>query len=36
MEKLVSDVREVEKSLGSPEKVVHESEVPIKNKLRKV
>ena len=36
MEKLVSDVREVERALGSPDKVVHESEIPIREKLRKV
>lgn len=36
MQKLVSDVREVERSLGSSEKVVHDSEIPIRNKLRKV
>jgi N-acetylneuraminate synthase len=35
MAKLVSDVRSVEESLGSPEKVVLESEKPIRDKLRK-
>jgi N-acetylneuraminate synthase len=34
MRKLVSDVRTVEESLGSEEKVVHESEKPIRDKLR--
>tara|TARA_R100000008_G_C3552929_1_gene151507 strand:- start:207 stop:1034 length:828 start_codon:yes stop_codon:yes gene_type:complete len=35
MRKLVEDVRTVESSLGSEEKVVHESEKPIRDKLRK-
>jgi N-acetylneuraminate synthase len=35
LKKLVEDVRTVSLCLGSAEKVVHESEVPIKDKLRK-
>jgi len=34
-ERLVSDIRAVESALGMGEKIVHESEIPIKNKLRK-
>jgi len=35
LERLVEDLRTVESSIGSPVKVVHDSEKPIKEKLRK-
>jgi len=34
--KLIRDIRTVESSFGSPEKVVLETEIPIKKKLRKI
>ena len=35
LKRLVKDIRAVETAFGSPEKVVHDSEVPIREKLRK-
>ena len=36
LERLVIDIRGVEKAMGSPKKVVYDSEVPIREKLRRI